>query len=120
MFVLDSNNHIVYANRVSHGIGSGNSLIPSRFSNRFNSHASSDGRFEVAELHQGAHGLAFRIKGLERKNSNAYARRIEIHRADYMDGNKYNFSWGCFAISDKDMDWYLKHIKPGTIIEVIP
>ncbi|KIA87974.1 murein L,D-transpeptidase catalytic domain-containing protein [Kaistella jeonii] len=65
---------------VSHGSGSviknSNSL---RFSNIENSYQSSVGKYEIGNSYLGTFGKSYRLKGLDRTNSNAVKRAIVMH-----------------------------------------
>ncbi|MBA5792324.1 murein L,D-transpeptidase catalytic domain family protein [Flavobacterium sp. xlx-214] len=84
MWVIDMNKHeILHQTVVSHGRNSGKEFA-NDFSNTPESFKSSLGFYATAETYSGQHGLSLRLDGLESGiNSNARARDIVIHAADY-------------------------------------
>ncbi|UUV21457.1 murein L,D-transpeptidase catalytic domain family protein [Paenimyroides aestuarii] len=88
MWVIDMKNHeILYQTVVSHGRNSGKEYATD-FSNTPESYKSSLGFYATAETYMGKHGLSLRLDGLEAGiNSNARARDIVIHAADYANEN---------------------------------
>lgn len=87
------------------------------FSNTPNSLMSSVGFYLTAETYYGEHGYSLRLDGLSSTNSNARARAIVIHGADYVtDAPLIGRSYGCPAL---DMDYYqevISMIKGGALI----
>jgi len=96
---------IIMSSKCSHGSGSGKSSYATSFSNNFNSHKSSLGRFRVSEKYCGRYGQSFRLDGLSSSNSNARARSIVIHSGDSM---KTKWSWGCFSLPGENMKKLIK------------
>lgn len=84
MWVIDMKNQtILHQTVVSHGRNSGKEYA-NDFSNTPESFKSSLGFYATAETYFGQHGLSLRLDGLEAGiNSNARARDIVIHAADY-------------------------------------
>lgn len=77
-------NTILYNTLVAHGRNSGNEFA-TQFSNENSSNKSSLGFYSTGELYNGKHGLSLKLDGLEPGiNSNARARAIVIHAADYV------------------------------------
>ena len=96
---------IIMSSKCSHGSGSGKSSYATSFSNNFNSHKSSLGRFRISEKYCGRYGQSFRLDGLSSSNSNARARSIVIHSGDSM---KTKWSWGCFSLPGENMKKLIK------------
>ncbi len=88
-----------------------------KFSNTPDSLMSSVGFYLTAETYYGEHGYSLRLDGLSSTNSNARARAIVIHGADYVtDAPLIGRSYGCPAL---DMDYYqevISMIKGGALI----
>lgn len=93
-----------------------------RFSNVEGSEATSAGAFVTGDIYVGQHGRSRRLKGLEPTNSNAEARAIVIHGADYVGAEviarqgKLGRSQGCFAFAPTDIEDILAAIGPGRLI----
>lgn len=80
-FIYDlKNNKILEKAIVAHGSGSvvsgTNDLV---FSNTENSYQSSLGKYEIGSSYIGKFGKAYRLKGLDKTNSNALKRAIVLH-----------------------------------------
>lgn len=105
LWVLDvSANQVLYRTLVAHGNQSGQ-LQASHFSNTVNSHMSSLGFYVAGETYVGKHGRSLRLSGLDEGfNSNAAARAIVVHGADYVSENfikqtgRLGRSQGCPAL----------------------
>jgi hypothetical protein len=75
---------VLYNTLVAHGRNSGNEFA-TQFSNENRSNKSSLGFYSTGELYNGKHGLSMKLDGLEPGiNSNARARAIVMHAADYV------------------------------------
>lgn len=115
------NGRLIESFLVAHGQGSdpANSGFLQRFSNRPGSNASCSGSFLVGESYFGKHGRSRRLHGLDPENSNARARAIVIHGADYVSADiaersgRVGRSQGCFAFSRTKIDEVLKLLPPG-------
>ena len=85
LWVLDLEHGDVLAHElVAHGKGTGDDLARA-FSNTEGSNQSSLGTFVTGATYQGKHGLSLRLRGLDASlNSNAEARGIVVHAADYV------------------------------------
>ena len=95
---------VLFHTYVSHGINSG-ALVTQRFSNRYNSKASSMGVYLTQKTYQGREGLTLKLQGLDVGfNDNAENRAIVMHGGWYMEEpfiQKYGRSgrsWGCPAL----------------------
>ncbi len=105
LWVIDlKNNIILYQSLVSHGRNSGNEFA-ANFSNKPESYKSSLGFYLTGETYYGKHGYSLRLDGLEKGiNSNARARAIVVHGADYVSENfvkqngRLGRSLGCLAL----------------------
>ncbi len=109
---------------VAHGRGSDpdHSGWLNWFSNEPGSLASSQGAYLTAARYIGVHGDAQRLIGLDPGNSNAEARAIVIHGADYVSEDliltqgKLGRSEGCFALRQDDISMALSLLGEGTLV----
>ncbi len=109
---------------VAHGRGSDPEHLGwlSSFSNEHGSLASSRGAYLTGVRYVGVHGDAQRLIGLDPENSNAEARAIVIHGADYVSEDliqsqsKLGRSEGCFALRRDDVALALALLGEGTLI----
>ncbi|RYD91053.1 MAG: peptidase [Sphingobacteriales bacterium] len=67
---------------VAHGSCNSEWLPDAAFSNEPGCGCSSLGRYKVGAAYPGRFGLAFKLHGLDRSNSNAYARFVVLHAFD--------------------------------------
>jgi hypothetical protein len=115
-YVIDMRTGKVERFLVAHGQGSdpSHSGYASRFSNVDSTHASSLGFYRTAETYEGKHGFSLRLDGLSSTNSNARARAIVIHGADYV--ASLGRSWGCPAVEMSVRTRLINTLKGGSII----
>jgi hypothetical protein len=105
LWVIDLDSNTVLINSlVAHGRNTGNEYATS-FSNVSESFKSSLGFYATGEIYRGKHGASLKLDGLEKGiNSNARARAVVIHGADYVsesfiqNNNRLGRSLGCPAI----------------------
>lgn len=105
LWVIDlKNNIILFQSLVSHGRNSGNEFA-AKFSDKPESYQSSLGFYVTGETYYGKHGYSLRLDGLEKGvNSNARARAIVVHGADYVSekfaqqNGRLGRSLGCLAL----------------------
>ncbi|MDF1517191.1 MAG: murein L,D-transpeptidase catalytic domain family protein [Lutibacter sp.] len=105
LWVIDlKNNIILFQSLVSHGRNSGNEFA-AKFSDKPESYQSSLGFYATGETYYGKHGYSLRLDGLEKGvNSNARARAIVVHGADYVSekfaqqNGRLGRSLGCLAL----------------------
>lgn len=114
----------------SHGLGSGNSDVATKFSNTKDSKQTSLGMYLTGGIYQGHYGNTLRMYGLEKSNSEAYNRDIVLHGAwyvgeDFMNsinqktGEKYGrigVSWGCPAVSLSIAEKIIPILKGGSLV----
>ena len=106
LWVIDlKNNIILFQSLVSHGRNSGNEFA-AKFSDKPESYQSSLGFYVTGETYYGKHGYSLRLDGMEKGvNSNARARAIVVHGADYVSekfaqqNGRLGRSLGCLALS---------------------
>jgi hypothetical protein len=109
---------------VAHGRGSdpGHSGWLRSFSNDPGSLATSEGAYRTGQIYDGVHGAAMRLIGLDPGNTNAEARAIVIHAADYVSENqiatwgKLGRSEGCFAVAPHMLAQVLGMLGPGRLL----
>lgn len=109
---------------VAHGRGSDpeHSGWLHSFSNDPGSLATSDGAYRTGEIYEGAHGPSMRLTGLDSHNSNAEARAIVVHGADYVSEahiaswGKLGRSEGCFAVARHRLPQVLGLLGPGRLL----
>lgn len=123
LYVIDlESGKVVLNTYVAHGKNSGNEYATS-FSNTPESHKSSLGFYVTENSYYGEHGLALKIRGVEKGfNDRAWDRAIVIHGAKYADdgflrANPFlGRSFGCPAIPFKDHKELINTIKGGTCL----
>ena len=123
LWVLDLARGRVLAHElVAHGRGTGDDLAR-HFSNRPGSLMSSLGTFVTGSVYRGTHGLALRLRGLDRGlNDRAEARAIVIHGAAYVSPlvaaklGRLGRSQGCPALSATAAARVIALTRDGTIV----
>lgn len=121
LWIVDlENRKILFHTFVAHGRGSGG-LNAEKFSNTNESHQSSLGFYVTDETYFGKHGLSLKLRGLDKGyNTNAYARAIVVHGADYVSQRFVNQngylgrSHGCPAVPVELTNDIIKTIKGKT------
>lgn len=109
-FVYDLiRNSIVFSGLVAHGSCNQSFLAQPRFSNSSNSGCSSLGKYEVGQFYTGKYGKSYRLKGLDKSNSNAYNRAVVIHGYDCVPDQEIYprvlcNSLGCVMVSYKSFN----------------
>jgi hypothetical protein len=112
---------------VAHGVGSDrdDDGIAERFSNVYNSLASSLGAARGAEIYTGINGLSLRLDGLDQSNSQMRVRDIVAHsyqpeRRRYFNaslvqvrGGKPGMSEGCFVVAPHLREWLFGILRDG-------
>ncbi|MDB4946101.1 MAG: hypothetical protein JWP97_5635 [Labilithrix sp.] len=120
LFVVDMNRGSVAAHVVAHGSGSdpANSGLPTRFSNVKDSNQSSLGYYVTGEVYSGKHGRSLRLDGVSPTNSNARARAVVVHGADYVSEGRarQGRSWGCLAVSPSERSVIIAALEGGSVI----
>lgn len=88
-----------------------------KFSNTPDSLMSSLGFYLTAETYNGSNGYSLRLDGLTSTNSNARARAIVIHGADYVSpGSKIGRSYGCPALEMRYHADLINRLKGGSLL----
>lgn len=112
-FVYDlKKNAIIDQGLVAHGSGSETGIQGKlKFSNAYNSLATSLGKYYIGKSYVGKFGKAYKLYGLDKTNNNAFGRSIVFHyyfdvpyveQADYICN-----SYGCPMVNEK----YFKRIE---------
>jgi len=123
LYVIDiQSKEVVFQTYVAHGKNSG-TLMATKFSNKVSSYQSSLGFYKTASTYNGKHGYSLRLIGLEPGiNSNAMARAIVMHSADYVSEKTIQSlgylgrSLGCPAIPAEFHKPVINLIKDGTLL----
>ena len=96
--------------------------MATKFSNTINSEQSSLGFYITNATYTGKHGLSLRLDGQEEGfNSNAMARGIVMHGADYVNPGRVNSAFmgrsqGCPALSNAEYAKAINYIKGGSVM----
>lgn len=118
-YVVDMESGRVETYLVAHGKKSDPDFdgYATKFSNTPDSLQSSLGFYLTAESYFGAHGYSMRLDGLSSTNSNARARAIVIHPAEYVSpGDKIGRSFGCPAIEQRVHKQLIDQTKDGMLL----
>jgi L,D-transpeptidase-like protein len=102
---------IEYAGLVAHGSGS-DATTGSIFSNTPGSNCTSLGKYKIGKPYYGTFGLAYKLYGLDKTNSNAFNRFVVLHAHACVPDNEIKpmeicRSWGCPTVSPT----FLTHLK---------
>ena len=125
LYVFDTVEKKVNSYYVAHGRGSEGAKddgIPEVFSNQSGSNSSSLGIYRALGEYTGGHGRSLRLEGLESTNSNALARAVVMHTADYVSESfvrqtgRLGRSQGCFAVERSVGDTLINELKNGAYI----
>lgn len=123
LWIIDlKQSKLLFNTLVAHGQGSGLELA-TNFSDKPNSHQSSLGFYLTSETYTGKHGLSMRLEGLDPGfNSNARARAVVVHGADYVSQDFVNRtgrlgrSFGCPALPKELTNSIINTIKGKTCL----
>jgi hypothetical protein len=125
LFLFDVRDRRVQPYLCAHGIGSEGPTddgYASVFSNRSGSNCTSLGVYRCAETYHGAHGFSMRLDGLESTNSNARARTIVVHGADYVSPEiirltgRIGRSDGCLAVENRYATEVVSALTGGSLV----
>jgi hypothetical protein len=97
---------------VTHGSGNQGISDSIIFSNKPGSNCSSPGRYKTGKPYYGKFGLAYKLYGLDKSNSNAFNRFVVLHAHCCVPDmeiapQKICMSWGCPTVSPL----FLNHLK---------
>jgi len=123
MWVIDmETKQVIFNEWVAHGAKSGDTFAK-YFSNKHSSNRSSLGFYTTGGLYNGSNNLSLKLNGLEKNfNSNAFARGIVIHGANYVSEEIVNRkerigrSYGCPAVRQDINEILVNTIKGGTCL----
>ncbi len=123
MWVIDLETKLVVLNEwVAHGAKSGDTYAK-YFSNKHSSNKSSLGFYTTGGLYSGSNNLSLKLHGLEKDfNTNAFARGIVIHGANYVSENiiksteRIGRSFGCPAVRQSINQKLINIIKGGSCL----
>jgi hypothetical protein len=88
------------------------------FSNQQGSNMTSLGFYLTGETYSGKHGLSLKLYGLQSTNSNAYARAVVMHGADYVNPSHTGRSFGCPAIEMKYISTLIPALKGKSLLYI--
>jgi hypothetical protein len=120
MAVIDLKNLTANTYLVAHGKESGD-LYATSFSNVAQSNKSSVGIYLTGNEYVGEHGLSMTLRGMEASNSNAEAREIVLHGADYVSEEfikqtgRLGRSLGCTAVSLQYSTELTRKLEGGSV-----
>jgi hypothetical protein len=123
MWIIDLvSKEIILNTWVAHGQGSGDDMAD-RFSDKFDSHQSSLGFYITDNVYYGKNGRSLHLDGLDEGfNTNARARAIVVHGADYVSPNtvevlgRLGRSYCCPAVPTEVSDMVIDTIKDKTVM----
>ncbi|MGZ3659968.1 MAG: murein L,D-transpeptidase catalytic domain family protein [Bdellovibrionota bacterium] len=109
-----------------HAVAAGKNSDPdddgfaTKFSNALGSEESSLGFYRTLQTYIGGHGLSLKLSGLDPTNSNAEARAIVMHPANYVNDStpRAGRSWGCTAIDPAVSAKVIARLKNGSMMLV--
>ena len=114
LFIVDiDKSEIILSSKVCHGIGSGETSVPTKFSNIEESKMSSKGVMITKETYLGYFGYSMKIEGLQSTNSNVRKRSIIFHSSLKL---STPWSWGCFSTPEENNKKIINMTKNGTLI----
>ena len=97
---------------VTHGRGEERFTFDKEYSNSAGSNCTSLGKYKIGKSYTGQFGLAFRLYGLDKSNSNAYKRFVVLHAMGCISNDETDMpicqSEGCPAVAPQ----FLEEIKP--------
>jgi hypothetical protein len=120
MHVIDMITGTISSYLVAHGVNSGE-LYADHFSNAEGSLESSLGIYLTGQSYIGEHGLSLRLVGKEATNSNAFARDIVLHGADYVSeafiaaNGRLGRSDGCTAVEMQYSTDLVNELENGSV-----
>lgn len=122
-YIISMESGKVWSIHVAHGKGSDadHDGYAEKFSNASGSNASSLGYYLAAEPYFGKYGLSLKLDGLSSTNSNARARAVVIHGANYVKNASVTQgrSWGCPAVAMSYRDQVVNFLKGGSLIYAV-
>lgn len=115
-FVYDINTGTVLnSGLVAHGSGGGSGFEDPKFSNSVGSNCTSLGKYKIGKSYSGQFGLAYKLHGLDKTNSNAFARFVVLHAhecvpEDEIFPESICMSWGCPTVAPGFLQQLVKYI----------
>ncbi len=125
LFLFDVRDNRVKSYLCAHGKGSEGPTddgFASVFSNTSRSNCTSLGVYRCAETYNGSHGFSMRLDGLEATNSNARARAVVVHGADYVSPEMIDLtgrigrSDGCPAVENRFATEVVSALTGGSLL----
>ncbi len=123
-FLVDMMSGKIRPYLVSHGFGSDpeHSGWLRKFSNSYDSKATSRGSYITHTWYEGQNGTSLRLNGIDADNNNAEGRAIVIHGAKYANPEmislwgKLGRSSGCFACPEANLMEIIARLGPGRLL----
>jgi len=115
-FVYDlTKDSVLHQGLVTHGSGGSAVADSIVFSNRPGSNCTSLGKYRIGNAYYGKFGLAFKLHGLEKTNSNAFERYVVLHGHSCVPVGEVSprsicRSWGCPTVSPVFLGMLQKYI----------
>lgn len=106
-FIYDlKNNKLLDKGLVGHGSGSETGIAGQlKFSNTANSLCTSLGKYAIGYSYKGSFGKAYKLYGLDKTNSNAFARNVVLHKYSAVPFEEQEYeicnSYGCPMVNEK-------------------
>lgn len=120
MFIVNLKTGGVESRLTTHGKGSDprHSGRAVKFGNSHRSNMTSLGFYRTLGTYKGKNGQSLKLQGLSKTNSNALARAIVMHKANYVSerGGRAGRSQGCFAMDSSIFNAAIKKIKGGSLV----
>lgn len=130
LYLIDLKEGHVESALASHGIGSGDGIQATHFSNIKDSRQTSLGIYYVGGTYFGKYGESLRMYGLEASNNDSYNRDIVMHGAWYAEDSflerinpktqekfgRLGVSWGCPAVSHTFIKKLIPLLQNGGLI----
>ncbi|MFD2512600.1 murein L,D-transpeptidase catalytic domain family protein [Pontibacter locisalis] len=125
MWIIDLQaKKVLFNTLVAHGRNTGQDMA-TKFSNTPNSYMSSIGFYLTDATYYGKHGLSLKLSGMDGKfNSNAMARAIVVHGADYVSeafvkqNGRLGRSLGCPSVPKEISKDVIETIKNKTVMYI--
>jgi hypothetical protein len=107
---------VLNAGLVAHGSGGKSTFEDAAYSNSIGSNCTSLGRYKIGQSYYGQFGLAYKLHGLDKTNSNAFNRFVVLHAHDCIPTSEIFpdnicMSWGCPTVAPAFLSQLATHIN---------
>lgn len=123
LYLLDLESGGMFKSLVAHGRNSGVLFAEDTSrGNHMNSNQTAEGFMQISEQYMGKYGKAYRMDGLEPRNSNIRDRAVVMHQAAYATPNfvkqtgRLGRSFGCPAVPPESMRFLLEKKLEGSLV----